>query len=77
MDTFHIIDDHAVILQSRGVLRQGKVYYRGKKLYAGFGSGFIQMKANGGTSVPNVSWIDTSVKFEKGEFGHPEYRKYA
>lgn len=58
MNRFHIIDDAAVILRSRGVYRQAKVYLRGADLYAGHGAGFIRLYAGGGTGLPSVSWDD-------------------
>lgn len=58
MERFHIIDDGAVILRSRGVFKQAKVYRRGADVYAGHGSGFIKLGGQGGTSMPSVSWID-------------------
>lgn len=71
METFHIIDDHAVILYSKGVYRQTKLYRRENKLYAAHGAGFIQLRGDGGTSNPNISWLDTSFPYVKGNFGHP------
>jgi len=56
MDRFHVIDDAAVILRTRGVYRQAKVYRRGIDVYAGFGNGFVRLHAGGGTSAPNLSW---------------------
>lgn len=62
MDRFHVIDDAAVILRSRGVYRQAKLYRRGADVYAGFGNGFVRLHTGGGTSAPNLSWdaIDTA-----------------
>lgn len=56
MMRFHVIDDAAVILRSRGVYRQTKVYRRGDALYAGYGGGFLRLCGNSGTSRPDVSW---------------------
>lgn len=57
---FNVIDDAAVILRSRGVYKQAKVYQREAKgetgVYAASGSGFIRLLKNGGTSLPNQSW---------------------
>lgn len=53
MERFHIIEDAAAILVSRGVYRQAKVYRRGKELFAGHGGGFIRLYREG-TSLPNV-----------------------
>ena len=58
MNRFHIIDEAAVILRTRGVWKQSKVYLRGKAVYAGTGGGFIRLYKDGGTSVPAVSWDD-------------------
>lgn len=72
MERFHIIDDGAVILRSRGVYRQAKVYRRGDDVYAGFGAGFIRLTGRGGTSVPTVTWTDvdaTGVYVEADGFG--------
>ena len=57
MALFHQIDDAFVILYSRGVYKQAKVYQRNGDLYAGYGSGFVRL-STGGTSVPNISWMD-------------------
>lgn len=54
MERFHVIEDAAAILRSRGVFRQAKVYRRGTALYAQWGVGFIRLHQNG-TSLPNVT----------------------
>ncbi len=56
MERFHIIEDGACILYSRGVYRQVKVYRRGKDVFAAFGAGFIKLGGSSGTSNPNVAW---------------------
>lgn len=58
MDRFHIIDEAAVILRTKGVWKQAKVYIRGKAIYAAAGTGFVRLYKGGGTSVPNLSWDD-------------------
>lgn len=58
MNLFHVVDDGFAILRSRGVYRQAKLYRRGNNLYAGFGAGFVKLHVHGGTTAPNVSWID-------------------
>lgn len=58
MDRFHVADDAAVILRSRGVYRQAKVYPRAGAVYASAGAGFIRLYKGGGTSTPNISWDD-------------------
>lgn len=57
---FHQIEDGAVILYSRGVFRQAKVFYRGEKVFASWGTGFIRLMQKGATSLPNVSYDDLS-----------------
>lgn len=58
MDRFHIIEDAAVILRSKGVFKQVQVFRRGDELYARHGSGFIKLFPRGGTTHSNVSWLD-------------------
>jgi hypothetical protein len=57
MDRFHVIDDAAVIIRSKGgVYKQAKVYRRGSDLYAAHAGGFIRLMGGRGTSHPSVSW---------------------
>lgn len=56
MERFHIIDDAAAVLRSKGVYRQAKVYRRGNDVYAGWGNGFIRLLRGSATTHPNVSW---------------------
>lgn len=56
MDRFHIIEDGACILFSKGVYRQAKVFRRGKDVFAGYGGGFVKLGGSSGTSSPNVGW---------------------
>lgn len=69
MMRFHIIDDAAIILRSKGVFRQAKAYTRDGGLYAGYGSGFIRLSVDGHTSLPNVSWVETDVPYRVGDLG--------
>lgn len=64
MDTFAIIEDGIVILRSRGVYYQRKVYKRGDRIYAQHGGGFIRLGANGYTSTPNVTYESLDLPFE-------------
>lgn len=72
MDRFHEIPEGVVILRSRGVFRQAKVYRRGAYVYAAFGSGFIRLLAHSGTSVPSVSWLDLEAD-DVTQAGAPRY----
>ena len=53
---FHIVDEAQIVLRSKGVFRQVKLFHRDGKLYAGWGNGFVRLLASGGTSHPSVSW---------------------
>lgn len=55
-DLFHIIDDAQVILRSKGVFHQKKLYRRGNRIYAAWGSGFIRIGGGDATSCPGVSY---------------------
>lgn len=58
MNRFHVIEDSAVILRSKGVYRQAKVYRRADEVYAGWSNGFIRLLAGSATTHPNVTWDD-------------------
>lgn len=56
-DLFHVIDDAAAILRGKsGVWRQAKVYRFGLEdhLFAGYGTGFVRLYADHGTSRPDT-----------------------
>lgn len=67
---FHIVEDGHVILRTRGVWKQAKVYRRlgpdGNNLYAGHGGGFIRLNWAGGTTLPNTTWESLEVPFTPG-----------
>lgn len=67
MKRFHQIDDGAVILRSKGVYRQAKLFRRDDTLYAGYGGGFIKLYPGGGTSVPSVSYVDDGIDGAAGQ----------
>lgn len=74
MERFHIIEDSCVILRSRGVFRQSALYRRGNQLYGSIGGGLVELAARGGTSAPNVTWVDMDTGgliLAKGRFGEP------
>lgn len=59
MDYFHIIEEGVVILRGkRGLFKQAKVYRRGKDVFAGVSGGFIRLIGYGGTTNPEVKWLD-------------------
>ena len=53
---FHIIEGAQVILRSRGVYFQRELYYRGDRLFAKHGGGFVRLGQDGTTSAPAISW---------------------
>lgn len=55
---FHEIPDAQVILRSKGVYRQAKLFRRGEDVFAAWGSGFIRLLSAGGTTVPTVHYLD-------------------
>ena len=62
MERFHIVEDAAVILRSRGVYKQAKVFLRGNGVYAGVGGGFVRLYANGITGSPTLLWDDIEIE---------------
>ncbi len=77
---FHQVDDMQVILRrGGGVFSQAKVYSRsvdGKRhLFARVGGGFVMLLGSGGTSSPNVSWLDLdnpqNRAIKNGHLGRP------
>lgn len=72
---FHVIEDAQVVLFSRGVYRQVKLYYRGDELFAAWGGGYVRLGASGGTSRPDVSYLHLdlpdSVTVRAGRLGVP------
>lgn len=60
MDLFHEIPDGAVILRSKGVFKQAKVFRRGADVFAAHGTGFIRLLSSGGTTLPTTHWLDIS-----------------
>lgn len=71
MNLFHIIEDAQVILRSKGVFYQKKLYHRGNRLYAGWGGGFIRIGSGDATSNPNVSWESMDREFPKDASRNP------
>lgn len=56
MSLFTVVNDAFVVTRSKGVFRQSKVYHRNGLLYAGYGSGFVQLRDDNATSVPTMTW---------------------
>lgn len=62
---FHEIADAQVVLRSKGVFKQAKLFRRGEHVYAAYGSGYIRLLRHSGTTVPTVSW-DVDSLFDPG-----------
>lgn len=58
MQLFHEIPEGQVILRTKGVFRQSKLFRRGDRLYAAVGSGFVRLLQGGDTTVPTTSWLE-------------------
>lgn len=58
MERFHIIEEGTVIIRTKGLFRQVKVYHRGKDVFAGYAGGFIKLHTGSATSRPDTSWVD-------------------
>jgi hypothetical protein len=75
MDLFTAIKDAHVILRSRGIYRQAKVYARGERLFAGYAGGFIRLGSGDMTSVSNVKYealqMPPHIQLRKGNAGEP------
>jgi hypothetical protein len=54
---FHIIEDAQVILYSRGVYKQAKLYLRAGQVYAAWGGGYIRMLGGRNTTKPDVTCV--------------------
>lgn len=61
MNLFTIIEEAHVILRSKGVYKQAKVFHRGGEMFAQHGSGFISLRFAGATSLPSVTYLDIEV----------------
>lgn len=74
-ELFHVIEDAQVILKSKGVFYQKRVYRRGDRLFAGWGTGFIRLGGGDATSTPNVSYesldLPKEVQIKRGPIGEP------
>lgn len=75
MNLFHLIEGSAVVLRRNGVYRQAPVYSRGVDLYAKWGAGFVRLRGNEGTTLPDCAWetLDLPGGFAigRGQFGAP------
>ena len=72
---FHIIEDAQIVLRSRGVFRQEKLFRRGQPPLRKVGAGFIRIGAGDATSCPHVSYetmkLPENIVIERGQIGEP------
>jgi len=73
MELFTIIDDAFAIMHGNGVYKQAKLYRRGKRIYAAHGAGFIGLRTDGATSIPNARWEELSIEYNVGWLGVLEF----
>ena len=77
-DLFHVIPDSQCILRKGGVFYQRKIYWRGARLYAAYGNGFIRLGGGDATSCPGISYesldISECVLLGKDPLGAPLYQ---
>lgn len=64
MNLFHVLDNEHVVLQSKGIYRQAKLYRRGDDLFAGHGNGYVRLTGQNGTSHPDINVVELSVQTE-------------
>lgn len=53
---FHEIADAQIVLRSKGVFKQAKLFRRGGHVYAAYGSGYVRLLKHAGTTHPAVSY---------------------
>ena len=66
MSLFTVLEGATAVLKSKGVYRQVPVYTRRGLLFARWGAGFISLRADGATSLPDVR-VDYLECFERLE----------
>lgn len=53
---FKIIPGGIAVLNNRGVFKQVDLYEREGRIYAQWGTGYIGLRSEQGTTIPNVRW---------------------
>lgn len=69
---FHIIEGASVVLRSKGLFRQAKVFHLQGELFAEFNRAFIKLSGKQDTSAPSVTYQNLDVPFKPerdGVFG--------
>lgn len=60
------IPEGQAIIYANGVYRQVKIAERNGRIYAKFGSGYVRLHQNGGSSHPKVQWYE--IHLEDGSY---------
>lgn len=55
---FHRVEGAQIILHKKGVYMQAALYRRGDRVFARAAGGYIGVSARGGTTLPDVNWLD-------------------
>lgn len=58
MGLFHVIEGAQVILRSKGVFRQAKLYERDGRIAAAAAGGYVMLRSEGRTTHPDISWVE-------------------
>ena len=82
MEEFRKIDNAHIILYTGGTYVQCHLYRRMGEIFAKFGQGYIGLRVNKSTTKSKVTWVDISIEYREGKFGHlliqeQESRKFA
>ena len=62
---FEVIEDSIVIVRTKSAYKQCKMYKRKRELYANAAGGFVRLNLGGGTSNPNVTWLEAEIEGKK------------
>ncbi|MEM8626046.1 MAG: hypothetical protein AAGG47_21370 [Pseudomonadota bacterium] len=66
---FHAIEGGQVVVRKKpGTYLQADLYRRKRQLYAKVGSGFVRLYADGGTSMPGISYDPEDINLEDTDF---------
>jgi len=77
---FQLIHGSTVILRQKTIYKQAQAYFRDGEIYAKAAGGYVKLKNTGGSSHPDISWLEMDgVKGKKkpkiDQFGYVEHKK--
>jgi hypothetical protein len=55
---FEVIEDSIVIIRQKTIYKQVKAYDRNGDIYAKACGGFVRLAVSGGTSHPDIKWLE-------------------